>query len=108
MKIFQRFFSLFIFAVSFLISPGAFAGGRLELNFNPGWKFIKADPANAQSPDFNDNDWTTVSTPHSFNDVDTFDNFGLPGLRGEENQWSGRTWYRKTFMAPDSWGGKKI
>ncbi|HXF10982.1 MAG TPA: DUF4982 domain-containing protein, partial [Desulfuromonadaceae bacterium] len=32
----------------------------------------------------------------------------LPGLRGETNQWSGRTWYRKTFIAPSQWQGKKI
>ena len=40
--------------------------------------------------------------------MDTFDNFALPGLRGETNQWSGRTWYRKTFDAPKDWQGKKI
>jgi beta-galactosidase len=108
MKNFLNFFSLSVLAASFFVPVGAFAEGRLELNFNPDWKFIKADPANAAQTDFNDGDWTTVSTPHTFNDTDTFENFALPGLRGEENQWSGRTWYRKTFTAPDSWNGKKI
>lgn len=82
--------------------------GGWELNFNPDWKFIKADPANAQAPEFNDKNWAVVSTPHTFNDTDTFDDFALPGLRGEINQWSGRTWYRKTFTAPESWRGKKV
>jgi beta-galactosidase len=82
--------------------------GRLELNFNPDWRFTKSDPTNAFAANFNDQDWSTVSTPHTFNDTDTFNNFALPGLRGEENQWNGRTWYRKTFVAPESWHGKKV
>ena len=90
------------------ISATASADDRLVLNFNPGWKFLKADPAVAQLPDFNDDPWTTVSTPHTFNEVDTFNNLALPGMRGEQNQWSGRTWYRKTFSAPDAWKDKKV
>src|SRR5580700_6986656 len=108
MKIFPNIFSLLFFSISFLVPSGAFADDRLVLNFNPDWKFIKADPTNAQSPNFNDKKWTTVSTPHTYNDTDTFDNFALPGLRGETNQWGGRTWYRKTFTAPKDWIGKKI
>ncbi|MGH7951634.1 MAG: sugar-binding domain-containing protein [Limisphaerales bacterium] len=84
------------------------AAERLTLNFNPGWKFIKADPAGAQQPDFNDAGWTTISTPHTFNDVDTFDNRSPGRMLGETNQWSGRTWYRKTFALPESARGKKI
>ncbi|HUB86660.1 MAG TPA: DUF4982 domain-containing protein, partial [Verrucomicrobiae bacterium] len=94
--------------VTMLFSINAFADDRQVLNFNPDWKFIKADPTNAQAPAFNDSSWTTVSTPHSFNDVDTFDHFAPPGMRGEEKQWSGRTWYRKTFFAPNDWQGKKV
>lgn len=83
-------------------------GERLTLNFNAGWRFIKSDPTNAADPTFNDSNWNIVSVPHTFNDTDTFNNFALPGLRGELNQWSGRTWYRKSFIAPDAWRGKKI
>jgi beta-galactosidase len=86
----------------------AFSNERLTLNFNPDWKFIKADPTNAQQSYFDDSDWTTVSTPHTYNDIDTFDNFALSKLRGEQNQWSGRTWYRKTFTLPGSAKGRKI
>jgi len=82
--------------------------GRLELNFNPDWRFTKSDPTNAFAPAFDDSGWNVVSAPHSFNDSDTFDNFALPGLRGEQEQWSGRTWYRKTFLASQNWRGKKI
>src|SRR4051812_2937045 len=82
--------------------------GRSVLNFNPDWRFIKADVANAASPALDDRAWQRVSTPHTFNDVDTFDNWSTPGHRGEQIQWSGRTWYRKTFNAPAAWRGKKV
>jgi beta-galactosidase len=84
------------------------AAERLTLNFNPDWRFLKADPAGASAPGFDDKAWAVVSTPHTYNDTDTFDNWSTPGHRGEQIQWSGRTWYRKTFTAPAAWSGKKI
>lgn len=84
------------------------AAERLTLNFNPDWRFLKDDPAGAQALGFDDKAWAVVSTPHTYNDTDTFDNWSTPGHRGEQIQWSGRTWYRKTFTAPVAWTGKKI
>jgi len=93
----------------FLCSNGnSFGGERLTLNFNPDWKFIKADPAGAAEPRFDDRGWTNVSAPHTYNDSDTFDDWSLSGHRGEQNQWSGRTWYRKTFTLPESFRGQKV
>ena len=79
-----------------------------KLNFDPDWKFIKADPPNASAVDFDDSSWSNVSLPHTFNDVDTFDDWSTPNHVGEMNLWSGRTWYRKTFTLPDTMRGKKI
>ena len=84
------------------------AAERLTLNFNPDWKFIKADPAGAQSPDFDDHGWATISAPHTYNDVDSFARSSPGNMRGETNLWSGRTWYRKTFTLPESLKGKKV
>lgn len=95
-------------AVAPALILGVRAADRLTLNFNPDWRFIKADPAGAQATDFNDQGWQRVSTPHTFNDVDTFDNWSTPGHRGEQIQWEGRTWYRKTFTAPEAWRGKDV
>src|SRR5436309_4166413 len=81
---------------------------RVTLNFNPDWKFIKADPAGAQGIAFNDAGWTNVSAPLTYNDTDTFDDWSNRGHHGEQNQWGGRTWYRKTFTVPQSFQGKKI
>src|SRR5262245_21078062 len=95
-------------ALSCCLAVGALAAGRETINFNPDWQFIKADPVGAEAAGFNDAAWTTVSAPHTYNDTDTFDNWSLPGHRGEQEQWSGRTWYRKHFDAPAAWQGKKV
>src|SRR5260221_10355027 len=91
-----------------LLAANAAAADRVTVNFNPDWRFIKDDPAGAQARGFDDSQWTIVSTPHTYNDVDTFDNWSTPGHRGEQIQWAGRTWYRKTFTAPGTWQGKKV
>ena len=95
-------------ALCLLVSGAALAGQRLILNFNPDWRFIKADPPVPQQPGFDDREWAGVSAPHTYNDIDTFDNWSIPGHRGEQNQWGGRTWYRKTFTLPESCEGKKV
>src|SRR5215470_19493808 len=95
-------------AAAFLGSAPIRAAERLTLNFNPDWKFIKADPAGAAQHAFNDAGWTNVSAPHTFNDTDTFDNWSPPNHIGETNQWAGRTWYRKSFTVPDAYKGKQI
>ncbi|MDE3167966.1 MAG: DUF4982 domain-containing protein [Acidobacteriota bacterium] len=99
----------FAFALAFLgLSGAALAAESSKLNFNPDWKFLKADPAGAAEPGFDDRSWTTVSLPHTFNDIDTFDDWSTPGHVGEMNLWSGRTWYRKTFTLPDAFKGRKV
>lgn len=90
------------------LATEASAAERLKLNFNADWKFIEADPPGASAVAFNDGAWTTVSTPHTFNDVDTFDDWSVPIHLGETNQWSGRTWYRKSFTVPESFRGKRV
>jgi beta-galactosidase len=91
-----------------LVGGNAFGDDRLALNFNPGWKFTQADVSGAQQPGFPDTNWTMVSMPHTYNDVDTFDDLVRCKMCGEQNQWSGRTWYHKTFTLPDSARGKKV
>jgi beta-galactosidase len=91
-----------------LVAGPALAAGREVINFNPDWKFLKDDPAAAGAVAYDDSAWATVSAPHTFNDTDTFDNWSLPGHRGEQEQWSGRTWYRKHFTAPAAWRGRKV
>lgn len=81
---------------------------RTKYNFNLDWKFIKENPENAQNVNYNDDLWSTVSCPHTFNDVDTFDDFSLGGHKGEKKQWRGTVWYRKHFKLPATDAGKKV
>lgn len=91
------------------LSLGAALRADREIhNFNPDWRFLKDDPAGAEAAGFDDSAWAPVSAPHTYNDADTFDNWSLPGHRGEQEQWSGRAWYRKTFNAPAEWQGRKV
>ena len=87
---------------------GASAVERLTLNFNPGWKFIKSDPPGAERLGFDDSQWAIVSAPHTFNDTDAFGEWSLVGHIGQTNQWSGRTWYRKSFTLPEAWKDRRV
>jgi beta-galactosidase len=101
-----------LFSALALISIAALADAaaaeREIVNFNAAWRFQQADPAGAATVGFDDSGWKVVSAPHTYNDTDTFDSWSLPGHRGEQEQWSGRTWYRKTLAAPAAWRGRKV
>ena len=77
------------------------ASPRVTLNFNPGWKFIKQDVPGAEAPGFDDSQWTTVSTPHTYNDVDTYNEI-IVHSHGQDHQYMGIAWYRKHFKLPAS------
>ena len=74
---------------------------RQVLDFNVGWKFFKGDAAGAFEPLFDDSKWTDVSTPHTFNDVDSYTAIISHG-GGDRRAWSGVVWYRKHFKLPTS------
>ena len=79
---------------------------RASYNFNPGWKFFKGDVTNAEQVVFDDSKWETVSTPHTYNDVDTYDEI-ISHSGGEKTQYMGVTWYRKHFRLPMAAKGGK-
>jgi beta-galactosidase len=74
---------------------------RVTLNFNPGWQFIKQDVPGAQAVDFDDSKWTTVSTPHTYNDIDTYNEI-ISHSGGQAHEYMGLAWYRKHFKLPAS------
>ncbi len=79
-----------------------------KLNLNADWRFIRADAKGAQAPDFDASQWTTVSCPHTWNDIDTFNDFGTGGHQGETDLWQGTAWYRKQFSLPAGSQGKQV
>jgi beta-galactosidase len=74
---------------------------RATFNFNPGWKFLKADVPGAEAATFDDSKWDAVSLPHTYNDTDTYDEI-IVHSHGEDHQYMGVAWYRKHFKLPAS------
>ncbi len=72
---------------------------RREYNFDADWKFFKENKdkaTGAETLDFDDSKWETVSTPHPYNDVDSFRTIISHG-GGDRGVWKGTAWYRKHF-----------
>ncbi|MBC7783386.1 MAG: DUF4982 domain-containing protein [Burkholderiales bacterium] len=99
--------------VAALGAPGAVAApftppttARQAYDFNIGWKFIKQEVPGAEAPTFDDGKWETVTTPHTYNDIDTFDEIITRG--GEKGAYMGPAWYRKQFKLPASAAGQKV
>lgn len=78
------------------------------LNFNHDWRFQRDDVEGGQGLEIDDSDWNSVSAPHTYNEADTFAHFQHKNHSGERKQWSGRTWYRKTFRLPFELEEKKV
>jgi beta-galactosidase len=79
---------------------------RRTCNFNVGWKFFKGEVTNAERVEFDDSNWPTVSTPHTYNDTDTYDEL-ITHKGGEGHEYMGVAWYRKHFKLPaDAKDGK--
>jgi beta-galactosidase len=80
---------------------------RAKINFDLNWKFIHEDVPGAEVPGFDDSVWTTISTPHSFNDVDSFRQI-IAHSGGDRGTYKGLAWYRKHFKLPAAIAGDKI
>jgi beta-galactosidase len=80
---------------------------RVNYNFNADWKFIRQDIPGAEQPAFDDSTWTTVSAPHTYNDVDSYTEL-ISHSGGDRGAWTGITWYRKHFKLPASAKGEKV
>jgi beta-galactosidase len=80
---------------------------RAKLNFDLNWKFIRDDVAGAEAHGFDDSSWTTVGTPHTFNDVDSFRQI-ISHSGGDRGTYKGLSWYRKHFKLPARYAGDTI
>ncbi|HLL67860.1 MAG TPA: glycoside hydrolase family 2 TIM barrel-domain containing protein [Micromonosporaceae bacterium] len=88
------------------VAEAATASRRVVYNLNPDWRFIQRDVAEAHAAAFDDAGWTVVSVPHTFNDVDSFDEF--IGNGGEATVAQQVVWYRKRFTLPSGQAGRKV
>ncbi len=83
------------------------ASPRITFNFNLDWRFIREDIAGAEGAGFDDSKWETVSTPHTFNDVDSFRTI-ISHSGGDRGGYTGIGWYRKHFKLPADLAGRKV
>ncbi|WP_394825581.1 glycoside hydrolase family 2 protein [Pendulispora albinea] len=92
-------------------SPGAVGAGTSPLTYTPpavrqqvdlgaGWRFLRSDAAQAQLPAFDDSTWSAVSIPHTWNARD--------GQDGGNDYYRGIGWYRRHYVAPAGFAGKKV
>lgn len=80
---------------------------RETFNFNLDWRFLREDAPGGEAPGFSDSAWATVSTPHSFNEVDSFRKI-IAHSGGDRGTYKGLAWYRKHFKLDASLAGRKI
>ncbi len=80
---------------------------RTVLSVDENWKFFLGDPTGAESPNFNDQSWRTVTVPHDWSIEGTPDVKNPTGSGGGYYP-AGIGWYRKTFTAPTNWKGKQV
>jgi beta-galactosidase len=71
---------------------------RVKENFNSDWKFQLGDASDASKPDYNDSTWEAIGLPHSFS---------MPYFMASDF-YTGYGWYRKSFVVPETWAGKRI
>ena len=113
----RYFLFLFFPAILFLNSckQNDSLTGR-ELNFNSGWKFIRADIPGAENPEFDDSGWRTLHLPHDYSIEDLPEKEGVKqiGPFSEESEGGistghvvgGTAWYRKHFTLDEADAGK--
>ncbi len=83
------------------------ASNRVKINLGETpWKFVKADPPNAQSAAVSDAAWKDVGIPYTWCDSESFLNEPSGGNDGEME--GGPFWYRKHFTLDNKYADKKI
>jgi beta-galactosidase len=80
---------------------------RETASFDADWRFFQGEAKNAESSDFNDSGWTTLSVPH---DWSITGNFSQSAPTGGAGGWlpSGVAWYRKAFTLQKPKDGKRV
>jgi beta-galactosidase len=80
-----------------------------EFSMDVGWQFNKSDVTGAQATAFADtgSGWSQVSTPHTYNDIDSY-RVLINHSGGDHGMYAGPAWYRKHFKVPAKFSGNKL
>lgn len=74
-------------------------------NFDSNWKFSLGDASGANSPEFNDSKWDSISVPHDYSIIQKYDK----NLDAESGYLPGGVgWYRKHFKVSKEMQGKRL
>jgi len=84
---------IFVYLLSAILTSA-----KESVDLNAGWKFYRADVADATMASFDDTQWETVDLPHTWN--------GLDGHGGDGSYYRGIGWYRKQLDIPSSYEGQ--
>lgn len=68
---------------------------RKTYNFNLGWKLYVGDEQSAETVDFDDSKWKSITLPHAWNEDEAF-------KKSIEQLSTGIAWYRKHFKVADA------
>jgi beta-galactosidase len=76
------------------------ASNRSDLLLDDSWKFILADVPGATNVVFDDSSWTSITLPHTWNNLD--------GQDGGGNYFRGIGWYRRHYTVDGSYTNREI
>lgn len=95
-------FSLFLIFTILCNSSGITqtSEGRIQFSINDGWKFLPSGKAYAETVQFDDKKWETVSLPHTWNAFDPFDD--------DRTYQRDISWYRKELKIDPQYKDKKL
>jgi beta-galactosidase len=82
------------------LAAGAKAAARHAVDLDDGWRFLRADAAGAEAPDFDDGAWSRVRLPHTWNAQD--------GQDGGGDYYRGVGWYRRAVTIPKAEVGRRL
>ncbi len=80
-----------------------------DFSLDVGWQFNKSDVTGAEATAFADtgSGWSQVSTPHTYNDIDSY-RVLINHSGGDHGMYAGPAWYRKHFKVPATFSGNKL
>jgi beta-galactosidase len=80
---------------------------RVTMPFDADWRFNKGDAPGADETAFDDSAWRSLSVPHDWSIEGPYDQNASTGAAGGYLP-TGIGWYRKHFMLPDAYLGRRI
>ena len=88
-------------------SLSAPALARETVPLDAGWRFQLGDAPDAALPTFDDSGWRSVELPHDWS-IEGKTSPSEASAGGGGFFPTGVGWYRQTFRAPSSWGGRHV